>query len=168
MWTGPVPVPAIDLYAEYMVLHNTEMSRGDDSKQPGPSLIEACRRYGVAGMDKAYKDDMRSLAYTKTNHTPEEIALLQDYCLDRQPNGDAAVQCDAAAHRSITRADPRRLHDGDRAHALARHSDRYADLPPGGAARARWSYRRCAKSSTVNWEPRSTFRTCSSARPCFR
>ena len=78
----PFPVPAIDLYAEYMVLHNTEMSRGEDSKQPGPSLIEACRRYRVAGMDKAIKDDMRALAYTKTNHTPEEIALLQDYCIE--------------------------------------------------------------------------------------
>ena len=33
-------------------------------------------------MDKTYKEDMRSLAYTKTNHTPEEIALLQDYCIE--------------------------------------------------------------------------------------
>ena len=33
-------------------------------------------------MDKAHKEDMRSLAYTKTNHTPEEIALLQDYCIE--------------------------------------------------------------------------------------
>ena len=78
----PFPLPAIDLYAEYMVMHNTEMSRGEDGKQPGPSLIRACQRYGVAGMDKAYKDDMRSLAYTKTDHTPEEIALLQDYCIE--------------------------------------------------------------------------------------
>ena len=76
------PPPAIDLYAEYMVIHNTEMSRGDDSKEPGPTLIKACQRYGVVGMDKAYKEDMRSLAYTKDNHTPEEIALLQDYCIE--------------------------------------------------------------------------------------
>ena len=33
-------------------------------------------------MDKAHKEDMRALAYTKTNHTPEEIALLQDYCVE--------------------------------------------------------------------------------------
>ena len=78
----PFPMPAIDLYAEYMVIHNTEMSRGEDSKQPGPNLIQACQRYRVVGMDKAYKEDMRSLAYTKTNHTPEEIALLQDYCIE--------------------------------------------------------------------------------------
>jgi DNA polymerase I len=78
----PFPLPAIDLYAEYMVLHNSEMSRSGDSKQPGPTLIEACRRYGVAGMDKAHKEDMRALAYSKTDHTPEEIALLQDYCLE--------------------------------------------------------------------------------------
>ena len=32
-WT--FPLPAIDLYAEYMVIHNTEMSRGDDGKAPG-------------------------------------------------------------------------------------------------------------------------------------
>ena len=31
----PFPMPAIDLYAEYMVIHNTEMSRGEDGKQPG-------------------------------------------------------------------------------------------------------------------------------------
>jgi hypothetical protein len=78
----PFPTPAIDLYAEYMVLHNTEMSRGGDGKQPGPGLIQACRRYGVAGMDEALKEDMRSLAYTKTDHTPQEIRLLQDYCVE--------------------------------------------------------------------------------------
>jgi DNA polymerase I len=76
------PSPAIDLYAEYMVIHNTEMSRGDDGKGPGPNLIKACQRYGVAGMDKAHQEDMRSLAYTKDDHTPEEIALLQDYCIE--------------------------------------------------------------------------------------
>ena len=78
----PLPSPAIDLYAEYMVLHNTEMCRGDEGKQPGPSLIQACRRYGVASMDAAYKDEMRALAYTKTNHTAAEITALQNYCLD--------------------------------------------------------------------------------------
>jgi hypothetical protein len=76
------PSPAIDLYAEFMTIHNTEMSRDDDSKAPGPSLIQACQRYHVVGMSKARKDDMRSLAYTKDNHSPEEIALLQDYCLN--------------------------------------------------------------------------------------
>jgi hypothetical protein len=78
----PFPMPAIDLYAEYMVIHNTEMSRGGDSKQPGPGLIQACQRYGVVGMNKTYKEDMRALAYTKTDHTPEEITLLQDYCIE--------------------------------------------------------------------------------------
>src|SRR5262249_24859558 len=76
----PLPSPAIDLYAEYMVLHNTEMCRRDEGKLPSPSLIQACRRYGVASMDAAVKDEMRALA-TKTNLTPEEIAALQDYCL---------------------------------------------------------------------------------------
>jgi DNA polymerase-1 len=79
-WT--FPLPAIDLYAEYMVTHNTDMSRGESSKEPGPTLIKACRRYGISRMDETYKSDMRSLAYTKTDHTPEEIALLQDYCID--------------------------------------------------------------------------------------
>jgi hypothetical protein len=78
----PFPTPAIDLYAEYMVIHNTEMSRGEDSKQPGPTLIQACQRYRVAGMDKTYKEEMRALAYTKTNHTPEEIASLKNYCIE--------------------------------------------------------------------------------------
>jgi hypothetical protein len=77
----PLPSPAIDLYAEFMVLHNSEMCRGDEGKRPGPSLIQACRRYGVAGMDATHKDEMRALAYTKTNHTREEITALQDYCL---------------------------------------------------------------------------------------
>jgi DNA polymerase I-like protein with 3'-5' exonuclease and polymerase domains len=75
------PSPAIDLYAEYMMTHNTEMSRDGDGKQP-INLIQACQRYRVAGMDKAYKEDMRALAYTKTDHTPEEIALLKDYCIE--------------------------------------------------------------------------------------
>jgi len=79
-WT--LPAPAVDLYAEYMVLHNSEMCRGDEGKKPGPSLIQACRRYGVPTMDAAHKDEMRALAYTKTNHTAEEIAALQRYCLD--------------------------------------------------------------------------------------
>ena len=77
-----LPSPAVCLYAEYMTIHNTEMSRGDDSKEPGPGLIEACKRYGVPAMDRAHKEDMRSLAYTKDNHTPEEIAILQDYAID--------------------------------------------------------------------------------------
>jgi DNA polymerase family A len=78
----PFPLPAIDLLAEYMALHNTEMCRGEEGgKEPAPTLIQACQRYGAAGMDQARKDDMRALAYTKTDHTPEEIALLQDYCL---------------------------------------------------------------------------------------
>jgi DNA polymerase I len=77
------PVPAIDLYAEYMTIHNTEMShKGGDSKLPGPSLIKACRRYRVPVVDADYKVEMRELAYTKSDHTPEEIAMLQDYCLD--------------------------------------------------------------------------------------
>src|SRR6516165_4692052 len=79
-WT--LPAPAVDLYAEYMVLHNSEMCRGDEGKKPGPSLIQACRRYGVPTMDPAHKEKMRELAYTKTNHTPGEIAALQDYCLN--------------------------------------------------------------------------------------
>src|SRR5262249_39903410 len=80
----PFPSPAIDLYAEYMVIHNSEMVKaaGGDSKQPGPSLIQACRRYGVATMNPAYKEKMRELAYTKTTHTPEEITDLQEYCLE--------------------------------------------------------------------------------------
>jgi hypothetical protein len=78
-WSSPTP--AIDLYAEYMVIHNTEMTRGGDSKPP-ITLVGACKRYGVVGMDKAYKDDMRALAYTKTDHTPEEIAQLQEYCIE--------------------------------------------------------------------------------------
>jgi DNA polymerase-1 len=78
----PFPVPAIDLYAEYAVIHNTEMSHGEDGRQPIPDLITACKRYGVIGMDKEHKADMRALAYTKTDHTPEEIALLQDYCIE--------------------------------------------------------------------------------------
>jgi DNA polymerase-1 len=74
------PKLIIDLYAEYLTIHNTEMSKGEGGKIP-IGLIGACRRYRVAGMDKAVKEDMRALAYTKTDHTPEEIEALQDYCL---------------------------------------------------------------------------------------
>jgi DNA polymerase I-like protein with 3'-5' exonuclease and polymerase domains len=78
----PFPMPAIDLYAEYAAIHNTEMSYGEDGRHPGPDLIQACKRYGAVGMDKAHKEDMRALGYTKDNHTSEEIALLQDYCIE--------------------------------------------------------------------------------------
>ena len=79
----PLPMPTIDLYAEYMTIFNTEMSRDGDSKKPGPSLLQACRRFGIPPtIDEARKEEMRRLAYSKTNHTPEEIASLQDYCLD--------------------------------------------------------------------------------------
>ena len=81
----PFPPLIIDLYAEYMVLHNSEMVRkavrSGDSKPPGPSLIQACQRYRVKAMDQDRKEEMRTLAYSKTNHTPEEIDDLQDYCL---------------------------------------------------------------------------------------
>src|SRR5262245_29547755 len=78
------PSPAIDLYAESMVINNSERVKaaGDESTQAGPSLIQACRRYGVATMDPIYKEKMRELAYSKTNHTPEEITELQEYCLE--------------------------------------------------------------------------------------
>ena len=64
----PLPSPAIDLYAEYMVIHNTEMVKAvgiDGSKRPGPTLIQACRRYGVPTMDPVYKEKMRELAYIR-------------------------------------------------------------------------------------------------------
>lgn len=83
---GAQPKPAIDLYVEFLVIHNTEMvrigSRSGDSKPPGPRLIDACRRYRIVGMDKAHKEDMRHLAYSKENHTSEEIAQLKEYCLE--------------------------------------------------------------------------------------
>jgi hypothetical protein len=74
------PKLVIDLYAEYMTIHNTEMSRAGDGKQP-INLIQACKRYRVVGMDEAFKDDMRALAYSKVDHTSDEIERLQDYCI---------------------------------------------------------------------------------------
>ncbi len=74
------PKLVIDLYAEYLTIHNTEMSKGEGGKI-SIGLIGACRRYRVAGMDKEIKEDMRALAYSKTDHTPEEIEILQNYCL---------------------------------------------------------------------------------------
>ena len=67
-----------------MVIHNSEMVKAADggSKQPGPSLIQACRRYGVPTMDPVYKEEMRNLAFSKIDHTPEDITKLEDYCLE--------------------------------------------------------------------------------------
>jgi hypothetical protein len=80
------PRLAIDLYAEYMAVHNTEMVRRGknqgESKLPGPSLIKACKRYHVPVMEQADKDDKRSLAYTKASLTPEELNSLVEYCLN--------------------------------------------------------------------------------------
>src|SRR5262245_45860615 len=101
-WT--LPTPAIDLYAEYMVLHNTEMCRGDEGKRPGPTLIQACRRYGVPTMDEAHKEEMRALAYTKINHSAEEIAALQDYCLDDDCRSTLRLFCAMRPYIDFTRA----------------------------------------------------------------
>jgi hypothetical protein len=78
----PFPVLTIDLYAEYMTIHNTEMCRGEDKKEPGPSLLEACARYRVVGMDARYKTEMRQLSYEKDDHTPAELDTLEGYCLE--------------------------------------------------------------------------------------
>jgi hypothetical protein len=100
------PSPAIDLYSEYMTIHNSEMSRRashDDHGKAPVGLIDACRRYRIPVMDKARKDAMRELAYTKDNHTPEEIAALQDYCLE--DDCWSTAQCGrksiCCAHRSV-------------------------------------------------------------------
>jgi hypothetical protein len=99
-----LPSPAIDLYAEYMVLHNSEMCRGDGGKQPGPSLIQACKRYNVPTMDAAYKDEMRSLAYTKPDLTSEDIDTLQNYCLDDDCRGTLGLFRAMRPHIDLLRA----------------------------------------------------------------
>ena len=162
MWAGRFPLPAIDLYAEYMVMHNTEMSRGGDSKQPGPNLIEACQRYRVAGMDKTYKDDMRSLAYTKTDHTPEEIALLQDYCIEDNRMVMRLYRA-MRPHIDLLRAPIR----GAFMMEIERMRWRGIpiDMPTYRLAERRAPLGRfedARRSSTANSAPRSTFKTCSS------
>ena len=106
------PMPAIDLYAEYMVIHNTEMSRGGDSKQPGQlnSSLSALRRrrngQGVQGgyaLARLYEDRSHS------GRTCAPAGLLHR----RQPNSAATVSRNAAVYRPITRTDPWCLHDGD-------------------------------------------------------
>ena len=103
----PLPSPAIDLYAEYMVIHNTEMVKAvgiDGSKRPGPTLIQACRRYGVPTMDPVYKEKMRELAYTKTDHTPEEITDLEEYCLEDDCNSTMRLFFAMLSHLDLLRA----------------------------------------------------------------
>ena len=146
----PFPLPAIDLYAEYMTIHNTEMSRGGDGKQP-INLVQACQRYRVAAMDKTFKADMRSLAYTKTNHTAEEIALLQDYCIEDVRMTMRLLSGDATARRSIARTGSRRVHDGNRAHTLARHSDRYGCLSSRATTRARSRIKNAHRTQPHTW-----------------
>src|SRR5262249_53369477 len=77
---------------------------GDEGKKPGPSLIQACKRYGVPTMDAAYKDVMRALAYSKTGHTPEEISALQDYCLDDDCRGTLGLFRAMRPHVDLLRA----------------------------------------------------------------
>ena len=83
-WAFPPLI--IDLYAEYMVIHNTEMvrkaGRDGESKPPGPGLIKACQRYRVKVMDQDHKDEMRRRIYEKTVHTEKDIEEYQDYCLN--------------------------------------------------------------------------------------
>ena len=85
MSAWPFPLPAIDLYAEYMVLHNTEMVRkaDGDSKLPGPSLIKACQRYGVTGMDAGLQGGHAVAGLLPRPITRRKRSRrLQDYCLE--------------------------------------------------------------------------------------
>ena len=142
----PFPLPAIDLYAEYMVLHNTEMCarRGQQTAgtEPDRGLPALRRRRNGQGPQGGHA---RARLHQDRPHAGRDrpAAGLLHRGL---PDGDAAVQGDAAAHRSAARTDTRRVHDGDRADALARHPDRHADLSPSRATRARWSWRGCARS----------------------
>jgi hypothetical protein len=59
-----------------------QLRQPEDINPPGPTLLQACRRYGIQPtIDEAHKEQMRELAWSKTDQTPEEIADLQDYCL---------------------------------------------------------------------------------------
>src|SRR5262249_10906287 len=76
----PLPSPAIDLYAEYMVIHNTEMVKAvgiNGSKRPGPTLIQACRRYGVNGSclqgENARARLYENRSHAGRNHRPRGI-----------------------------------------------------------------------------------------------
>ena len=66
------------------VARRGRQAAGTDPDRGLPALRR--RRNG-----QSHKEDMRALAYTKTDHTPEEIALLQDYCIEDDSDGDAAV-----------------------------------------------------------------------------
>jgi hypothetical protein len=162
----PLPLPAIDLYAEYMVIHNTEMSCGE-SKEPGPSLIRACQRYHVASMDIAHKDTMRALVFTKPALAPEEIEATKDYCLDdcrmtmrlfcamrpdidllRAPiRGAFMMELERMRWRGLPIDVP-----------LYRQAQRRAPIAAAGLR----------LSSTVSSAPKSSSTTCSSAKPCSR
>ena len=143
----PFPLPAIDLYAEYMVLHNTEMvrkARGQQTAGAEPDQgVPALRR----GRDGSGPQGGHAVAglYQDRSH-PGRNRPAAGLLHRRLPDDGAAVQGDAAAHRFPARTDPRRVHDGDRAHALARHSDRHADLSPDRAAARPMSRRACARS----------------------
>ena len=85
MSAWPFPLPAIDLYAEYMVLHNTEMvrkaSRGTASRRDR-RLIKACQRYGVPGWIRTTKTTCGRSPTPRPITPRKRSRMLQDYCLD--------------------------------------------------------------------------------------
>ena len=96
-----VSAAVIDLYAEYMVIHNTEMVRKaarGESKPPGPSLIKAASAIGVKGWTRTTKTTCGRSPIPRPITRRKRSRLLQDYCIERLLDGGAAVQGDAAAH----------------------------------------------------------------------
>jgi len=163
-------MPAIDLYAEYMVLHNSEMvqAAGDDgSKRPGPTLIQACRRYGVVlTMDEAYKEKMRALAYSKSEHTPEEIADLQDYCLNDDCDATMKLFFAMLPYLDLLRAPIRGAFMMEIERIRWRGKPIDMPLIDWRSSVLPRSSRECARSSITSSVPRFTTPACSNGALC--
>ena len=71
----PMPVRCLDLYAEFVCLHN-----GSVNGQFYPSLLAAARHYGISSMVASRKEFMRDLILSGGPWTSAQRADILDYC----------------------------------------------------------------------------------------
>jgi len=117
-------------------------------------------------MDKAHKEDMRHLAYSKENHTSEEIAQLKEYCLE-DGYMTKRLYCAMLPHLDLLRA-PLRA-----AFMMEIERIRWAGIPIDMPTYRRFKQHapaigsKLALSSIVNSGSKSITATFSKSRPCF-
>jgi DNA polymerase family A len=79
-----LPPTVLDLYAEEMLLTNTE--KGENGKRYVPTLLLTMAKYGLDAMTAAEKEEMRDLILRGHPFSLDERAAILDYCMEDVTN----------------------------------------------------------------------------------